>query len=196
MGRDWVKRTAFAVEAVALAEATPRQRRLMLQTLLEDRFALKIRRETGTGDYYAMVIALPAGTLGPKVKAWDGTCRTGTRAAEDEATTPRCLSGYRAGGISLDGVTMFNVADFLSLPQSRMLLGRVTHDHTGLNGRYTMGLDYQFAPPRAADPAAPPDFAGPSLFTAVQEQWGLRLVPDKGPFTALVVESAEPPTAN
>ena len=47
-----------------------------------------------------------------------------------------------------------------------------------------------------AAPAAPPEFAGPSLSTAVQEQWGLRLVPSKGPLKVIVVESAQPPTGN
>ena len=80
-----------------------------------------------------------------------------------------------------------------ALPQSRALLGGVTNDQSGLEGRYTMELDYPF--PTAA-PAAPPEFAGPSLSTAVQEQWGLRLVPGKGPFEVLVVESAQPPTTD
>jgi len=49
---------------------------------------------------------------------------------------------------------MFSVAEVLSLPQSRALLGGLTLDHTGLKGRYALELDYQFAPPRPADPAA------------------------------------------
>jgi uncharacterized protein (TIGR03435 family) len=73
------------------------------------------------------------------------------------------------------------------------LLGTVTQDRTGLTDRYTMELDYPF--PTAA-PAAPPEFAGPSLSTAVQEQWGLRLVPSKGRLKVVVVESAQPPAGN
>jgi hypothetical protein len=88
-----------------------------------------------------------------------------------------------------------SVAEILSLPQSRVLLGGVTGDQTGLEGRYTMELDYPF-PQRPADPTAPPDFAGASLSTAIREQWGLRLVPGKGPFQVLVVESAQPPTTD
>jgi uncharacterized protein (TIGR03435 family) len=112
-----------------------------------------------------------------------------------------CPTGYRAGGISIDGGTMFTVAEVLSLPPGRALLGTIVSDQTGLKGRYTMELDYPFPaqtfpPQRPADPAAPPDFGPPSLFTAVQEQWGLRLVPGKGPFRLVVVQSAQLPPPN
>jgi len=58
-----------------------------------------------------------------------------------------------------------------------------------------MELDYPFASPGPA-PAAPPEFAGPSLSTAVREQWGLRLVPSKGRLKVLIVESAQLPAGN
>jgi uncharacterized protein (TIGR03435 family) len=98
---------------------------------------------------------------------------------------PRCSVGYRPGGIALDGVTMFSVAEFLSLPLSRAQLGNITVDQTGLTGRYTMDLDYQFGDP-----------TGPSLSTAVREQWGLRIVPSQGPFKAVIIERAQLPTEN
>jgi uncharacterized protein (TIGR03435 family) len=219
-GPDWINRTAFAVEGVASGPATPRQLRLMLQTLLEERFALKIRSrqtaDTELNDVLALVVARSDGTLGPQVKKWDGTCPrvmpalyfqaprrplqkiedkfvAGPASEADDPAVPYCPTGYRAGGIRVDGATMFTVAEMLSLPPGRALLGTVTQDRTGLTDRYTMELDYVF--PTAA-PAAPPEFAGPSLSTAVQEQWGLRLVPSKGRLKAIVVESAQPPTGN
>ena len=197
-GPDWVNRTAFAVEAIASGTATPRQLRLMLRTLLEERFALKVRTETQIGEGLALVMERPDGALGPKVKEWNGTCTNGTPLEADEPATPRCRSGYRAGGITLDGATMFTVAEVLSLPQSRSLLGGVTTDQTGLKGRYTMELDYEFVaqPSAGPAPAASADFAGPTLVTAIQEQWGLRLVRRRGPFKVIVVESAQPPTAD
>jgi bla regulator protein blaR1 len=87
---------------------------------------------------------------------------------------------------------MISVAEILSLPQSRVLLGGVTNDQTGLKGRYTMELDYSFPsvqpiPRRRQTPPA-------SLSTAIREQWGLRFVPGRGPFQVLVVESAQLPT--
>lgn len=96
----------------------------------------------------------------------------------------------------IDGATMSTVADMLSLPPSRARLGTITQDHTGLTGRYTMELDYPFAPPGSPAPAAQPEFAGPSLPTAVKDQWGPRLTPGKGQLNIIVVESAQLPTGN
>ena len=218
-GPDWISKTAFSVEGVASGPATPRQLRLMLQTLLEERFALKIRGETETADMFALVVDRSDGTLGPKVKKWDGTCprvmpalylqaprrplqrvedrfTVGPASESDDPDVPYCPTGYRAGGIRVDGATMFTVAEMLSLPPARALLGTITQDRTGLTDRYTMELDYRFTPSPAAAPGAPPEFAGPSLFTAVREQWGLRLVPAKGRVKVIMVESAQLPTAN
>ena len=217
-GPDWVNRTAFAVEGVAPGDTTPRQLRLMLQTLLEERFALKMRNETETGDVLALTLDRTAGTLGPKVKKWDGTCprvmpvlyfqaamrpleRSGDKfvvgpaSQADEPAVPYCPTGYGPPGIRIDGATMATVADVLSLPPGRALLGTITHDHTGLTDRYTMELDYVF-PPSTSPGAPPPEFGGPSLSTAVREQWGLRLVPTKGPLKVIRVESAQLPTGN
>jgi uncharacterized protein (TIGR03435 family) len=223
-GPDWINRTAFAVEGVASGPATPRQLRLMLQALLEERFALKIRNVTETADIpmndvLALVVDRSGGTLGPKVQKWDGTCPpvmpalyfqaprrplqkiedkfvVGPASEADDPAVPYCPTGYRAGGMTVDGATMFTVAELLSLPPARALLGAVTQDRTGLTDRYTMELDYPWAPPGPAAFAAPPEFAGPSLSTAVHEQWGLRLVPSKGRLKVIIVESAQLPTGN
>jgi uncharacterized protein (TIGR03435 family) len=195
-GPDWVNKTAFAVEGVASAPSTPRQLRRMLQTLLEDRFALKVRIENQNANVLTLVVDRPDGKLGAKVKEWGGTCQRGKPTEEDDPAAPRCLSGYLAGKLSLDGATMFSVAEALSLPQGRQLLGNIVVDQTGLKGRYTLDLDYQFAPPRPLDAATPPEFAGPSLFTAVREQWGLRIVPGQGPFRAVVIDNAQMPADN
>ena len=216
-GPDWVNRTAFAVEAVASRDVTPQQLRLMLQTLLEERFALKLRHETEPGGFLALTLDRSDGTLGPKVKKWDGSCPqvlpvlsfqaarrplqkiddrfvVGPASEADDPAVPYCPTGYSAGGIRIDGATMVTVADVLSLPPGRALLGTVTQDYTGLTDRYTLELDYRFTP---SSPAAPqPEFAGPSLPTAVREQWGLRLEPRKGLLKVVRVESAQLPTEN
>jgi uncharacterized protein (TIGR03435 family) len=210
-GPDWITRTTFAIEGVASGRPTLQQFRLMLQRLLEERFALKMRTEMSTGDMLTLVTARSDGALGPKVKPWRGTCpevmpllyfqaprrallQNGARSDADDPAVAECPSGYRAGGIALDGVTMFTVAEVLSLPPGRALLGTIVADQTGLTGRYTMELDYPF--PAQGGAAAPTDFGLPSLSTAVQEQWGLRIVPGKGPFRLVVVESAQLPSAN
>ena len=80
---------------------------------------------------------------------------------------------------------MFSVAEMLSV--QRQALGRIVEDRTGLTGRYKMELEFQFAPP---------DADGPSIFTAVREQWGLKLEPAKGSLEVVIVDSAQPPTEN
>jgi uncharacterized protein (TIGR03435 family) len=208
-GPDWINKTAFSVEGVAAEPSTPRQLRSMLQTLLEDRFALKISTETRSGEMLGLVLDRSDGTLGPKFRKWDGTCPAVMPALvfpaarrplqkvgdtfivppESDADDPElsyCPTGYRLGGIRADGVTMATVASLLSLPPARALLGRVTVDQTGLTGRYTLDLDFVFPPPADA----------PSLSTAIKEQWGLRLVPSKGTFKAFHVESAQAPTTD
>jgi uncharacterized protein (TIGR03435 family) len=216
-GPGWVNSTAFAIEGVASKDATPRQLRLMLQTLLEERFALKLRNETETHDMLTLVVDRSDGTLGPKVRKWDGTCPqvmpvlsfpsarrplqriddkfvVGPASEADDPAVPYCPTGYSARGIRVDGATMVTVADVLSLPPGRALLGTVTRDQTGLTDRYTMELDYVFPPLSAGAPQ--PEFAGPSLPTAVREQWGLRIVPGRGLLKVIRVESAQLPTDN
>lgn len=207
-GPDWVGKTAFFIEGVAAGRATAQQMRLMLQTLLEERFALKISHETTTGDMLTLIVDRSDGVLGPKIKKWDGTCpavmpalvfpaaRRPLQQVGDQFVAPPasdaddpevayCPTGYRVGGIIADGVMMSTVASLLSLPPARALLGTITSDQTGLKGRYTLDLDYVFPPP----PGAP----APSLSTAIKEQWGLRVVPGKGTFRTIRVENAQLP---
>jgi uncharacterized protein (TIGR03435 family) len=196
-GPDWVNRTFYAVEGLAHEPATQRQFQAMLRTLLEDRFGLKIRTETKSGNIYALVVDRSDGKLGPKVQPWDGTCAGGRMPSpDDDPVYPRCLSGYGGPGLRLDGATMYSAADLLSLPMSRTLLGRVVQDRTGLTGRYKMELEYKFTAPRPVDAAAPPDTSQASLFTAIREQWGLKLEAAQGPFKVFAVESVHPPTEN
>ena len=145
-----------------------------------------------------IVVDRADGKLGPNVKVWDGTCMNGAKpTVEDQPSRPRCLSGYLPGRLLIDGATMFSVAEALSLPQGRPLVGDITGDRTGLTGRYTLELKYDFSPRRPADPNAPPEVSGqPSLGTAVQEQWGLRFERGPSPFRLVTVESAQQPAAN
>jgi uncharacterized protein (TIGR03435 family) len=214
-GPDWMKTTAFYVEGIAARPSTPQELRLMLQTLLEDRFALKIRTETRTGDTLTLVLDRADGTLGPKVRKWDGTCPkvmpqllmqaarrppqkvgdtfvVGPASDADDPNFTYCPTGFRRGGLIIDGATMSTVAEMLSLPPGRQVLGMVTQDRTGLTGRYTLDLDYLFGATDAQLAESP----NPSLSTAIREQWAMRLVPGKGQYTAFVVESAQLPTTD
>ena len=83
---------------------------------------------------------------------------------------------------------MIPVAEMLST--QRALLGRIVQDRTGLAGPYNIELEFDF---RAANQ---PDYTGPSIFTALKEQLGLKLDASKGPLDVLVVESASLPDEN
>ena len=196
-GPAWVNSTSYAVEALAPGTPTPREFRLLLQALLEERFALTLRIQNQTGEMNTIVVDRADGKLGPNVKPWDGTCMSGKPTVEDDPARPRCLSGYFPGRLLIDGGTMFSVAEYLSLPQGRPLVGDITSDRTGLTGRYTLELKYDFSPRRPVDPAAAPEVGGqPSLGTAVKEQWGLRFERGPGPFRLVTVESAQPPASD
>ena len=196
-GPDWRNQTAYAIEAQSQQPATQLQFQAMLRTLLEDRFGLKIHREAGEGEFYALVLDRSDGKLGPKVQPWTGTCANGRTPSKDEyddALIAACPSGLLANRLFLDGGTMFSAADLLSLPMSRTLLGHVVQDRTGLTGRYKIELDYPFVLPRNSDPTAPDP--RPSLFTVIREQWGMKLVPSRGQFKRIVVDDAHRPTEN
>jgi uncharacterized protein (TIGR03435 family) len=188
-GPDWMNRSRYTIEAVAQGNPTDREYRAMLRSLLEERFRLKTHRETREIDVYGLVPDRPDRKPGPKVKAWGGTCASGKAPRpEGDPTMPRCTGAFRAPGLVLEGVTMIPLAEMLST--QRPLLGRIVQDRTGLPGTWNIELEFDF---RAANQ---PDYTGPSIFTALKEQLGLKLEAAKGPLEVLVVESASPPDEN
>ena len=86
------------------------------------------------------------------------------------------------------------VADFLSNPRTG--LGRPVEDKTGLRGEYTMQLEFQFRPAGAAAAPVPADDFSASLFSALEEQLGLKLRPAKGNADVIVVDRAVRPSEN
>jgi uncharacterized protein (TIGR03435 family) len=81
-------------------------------------------------------------------------------------------------------------------------LGRPVIDKTGLQGFYDIKLQWTPelgqgpVPSGGSEPTPPPDASGPSIFTAIQEQLGLRLESAKGPIEVLVIDSVQKPTEN
>jgi len=98
------------------------------------------------------------------------------------------MGAFRAPGLVLEGVTMIPVAEMLST--QRRLIGKIVQDRTGLSGPYNIELEFDFAA------ANQPDYTGPSIFTALKEQLGLKLEASKGPLQVLDVESAHIPDEN
>lgn len=188
-GPDWINRNRYTIEATAQGNPGDREYRAMLRSLLEERFALKTHMETKDIDVYRLMPDRADGKLGPNVRPWTGTCVSGKAPRpEGDPAMPRCTGAFRPPGLVLEGVSMIPLAEMLST--QRRLLGRIVQDQTGLSGPYNIELGYDF------NAAGQPDYAGPSIFTALKEQLGLKLVAAKGPLQVIVVESATPPGEN
>jgi uncharacterized protein (TIGR03435 family) len=174
-GPDWIDTALFDIAAKIPNGASRDQVPLMLQALLADRFKLALHRETKELPMYALVVA----KNGPKFK---------TSESESGITSNSSRTHWHVTA----NVSMRGFAEFLTEEA-----GRPVVDQTGLTGSYDLTLDW--APDNAvATPDAPNDSAaGPSLFTALQEQLGLKLDSTKGPVEILVIDRAEKtPTEN
>jgi uncharacterized protein (TIGR03435 family) len=168
-GPDWIETERFDIVARFPPHSTGDQVPLMLQALLEDRFKLALHRETKELPTYALVLA----KNGPKFKT-----------TESEGLT---INSNRTHWHVEAKASMQRLAEILSEE-----VGRPVLDQTGLSGSYEMTLDW--APDDAPANDATP---GPSIFTALQEQLGLRLDSAKGPVEMLVIDRAERiPTEN
>ena len=143
----------------------------MLQRLLADRFHLSFHRETREMPVYALVVAKG----GPKFKESAPDAVTQARGK----VTATVLSSFTKS-------RMDDVVRVLSSATDRPVL-----DRTGLAGFYDLTLEF------ARDPAAAiAESNTASIFTAVQEQLGLKLEPNKGPIDVLVINGVERPSAN
>ena len=194
---DWIRTERFDI--VAKAEGNPERAQLflMLRTLLTDRVKLAVHRETREIPIYALVRVKPGGPLGPRLRSAAVDCVALMAAAQKGTPLPpsnRILCGTRAraGTIAIGGMTMDQISSGL-WPQ----LGRVVVDRTGLQGSFDLDLDFAPESPAAAStgaPDAPPQSDAPSIFTAVQEQLGLKLESTRGPVEVLVIDRVERPT--
>ena len=153
-------------------EITKEQARQMLQNLLAERFRLKLHRETKEVPVYALVV----GKGGSKMKV-------STADAPGNNFTRSSAVGMR---MEVTHGTMEALARQLSNSA-----GRPVQDRTGLTGYYAYQLDW-LPPARTPDPNSDT----PSIFTAIQEQLGLKLEPSKGSVEMLIIDSAERPSEN
>jgi uncharacterized protein (TIGR03435 family) len=167
----------------------------MLQNLLEERFKLLVHRETKDLEAYVLVVDHGGEKRSPVLHLSD--------LPHINDATP--LNPYHARGTEpSSGYLAFKdetMADFAWRLSSLVALGgRVVVDKTGLNDHYDFELkfrpDLSVAPPDAANGRESPPDAAPSIFTAIREQLGLRLLPQKLPIEILNVERAEKPTEN
>lgn len=170
-GPKWIDSARYDVEAKALGNPSAAERLVLMQALLADRFHLKLRRESKELPVYWLVV----GKGGPKLQ----------RAADDTRS-------YRVSrGMVNTRTTMPALANVFS-----NWLERVVLDQTGLQGTYEVKLEW--IPEENIRPDEPEIASRPgaSLFTAIQDQLGLKLEPRRGPVEFLVIETAEKPSEN
>ena len=193
-GPDWINSERFNVEATYAddpAAPTPRgQVDLMLRALLAERFQLVVRDDKRERPVYALVFARPDRRFGPQLQKASVDCAT---AKGPDA----CGSSVGPGFIRSRGRTMAQFAESLSqLTNTGSSLNRLIVDRTGLEGTYHAVVTFtpENSPSGAGIPPIDPN--GPSIFTALQEQLGLKLESQRAPVDVLVVARAERPTEN
>jgi uncharacterized protein (TIGR03435 family) len=190
----WVSSDRWDVTAVAGAETTREEMRRMMQAMLADRFKLAVHYETRERDTYALVMARTDAQLGPDIRRSTLDCEAITAASlagrPIEAPLPANGAppcGMMAGGgrLALGGQSMEALARSIS-----GAAGRYVVDRTGLTGNYEVTLRYAG---QAVNGAERPAEELPSIFTALQEQLGLKLESDKAELRILVVDRIERP---
>jgi len=201
-GPEWIGSERYDINAKANTEFKPspdgpaRELLLMIRSLLEERFKLKARREPRELPIYELVVAREDRRLGPEMRKSAADCDAAIAAGipppRQPGEPPPCgLMGGPARTIA-GGATMTQLAANLSVRLERMVF-----DKTGLAGRFAFNLAWtpDRIPTEAPPPGIPPiDPNGPSLFTALQEQLGLKLQPARGPVDVLVIDRVERPT--
>lgn len=187
-GPSWLATDHFDIAARADGDVLPNNGRrsdrlmAMIRSLLEDRFAVRVRVEHRQTQIYTLVLANKDGRLGPAIHPTTHDC-------PKEAT---CGVRTRGGTVTAIGQTMQDIAT--AFPNFSMV-DRPAYDGTGLSGRFDFQLQYTPPPPPAdpnADARPSVDFIG-SFLTAVREQLGLKLRREQGTADYLVIDHAERP---
>jgi uncharacterized protein (TIGR03435 family) len=177
-GPDWLKSEPYDIIAKAGADVATLKpdeqfRKIpdLLRSLLEERFALKVHRETRQLPIYALVRLKKDEALGPRMTRSTLDC-----AKESARCGYNVLPGHLTGG----WITPAMLANLVSTATERVVV-----DRTGLEGRFDVELEW--SPDQAATDK-------PSIFSAVQEQLGLKLESDRGPVDVVVIDHVERPT--
>jgi uncharacterized protein (TIGR03435 family) len=192
-GPDWIGSDRYDIEAKAEGNASGKQMTgPMLQTLLEDRFKLSTHREIRQLPIYELTLAkggvrMRHATAGACIPFSMDSAPWPTPAPGEPLPNFCGFRGFGVEGLNrkleMAGVTMTELASALS----RSELRRKIIDRTGLADAFDVHMTWSLDSPSSADP---------SLFTAIQEQLGLKLESAKGPVEVLVIDHIERPTAN
>jgi len=216
----WVSSDLYTIDAKA--EGAPGQPAMlgpMVQSLLEDRFHLKLHRETRSGPAYELTVAKG----GSRLTTNNGVCSVDVppAAVPRDSTTGRPVPGFSSGRVSppsqpgvpcrlmlnlTNGPNQLFISSAITIDGFCSYLSRATAhsvvDKTGLRDKYDIRLEYLPDQPAPGHTAldrsdAPADIQpGPSLLTAVEQQLGLKLLPFKGTRQVIVIDHIEKPSAN
>ena len=170
------------------AKEASEQRQRMMQGLLADRFQLKLHHETKELPMYALVVAKG----GSKLKQADpnDTYANGIKGPDGVSRGGMMMSGR--GTIDAQAVEIESLAR-----QVGGTVHRIVEDRTGLKGKYDIAL--KWTPDDMRSAASADNGAadtGPTIYTALQEQLGLKLESIKGPVDTVVVDHVEMPSEN
>jgi uncharacterized protein (TIGR03435 family) len=193
-GPSWAATDRYDINATKDASAGLSQTRLMLQTLLEDRFQLALHHDTRESQVYALVAAKGG------VKLQASRCVVPPPGPPEQNVTNVC-GGMSSSPHSLraTGISMEELATALSNALQRSVI-----DKTGSLGKFDVDLQWTAdrSTPGMMAPGLPPtasdslDANGKSIFTAIQEQLGLKLESVKAPVEFLVIDRLERPSEN
>jgi len=187
---DWLSSETWSVDARAEGNATRDELMLRLQSLLEERFHLQVHHENREMPVYALIAA----RKGPKLPApKEGACATPVPGQPEPSAPPcgRVRISMSPGGILMEGgsAAVSEFARVLAIP-----LGRPVVDRTSLIGAYDIRL--QFSDDLSGTTPPPEAVTSSGVFTAIQEQLGLKLEPAKAPVDVLAIDHIDRPTAN
>jgi uncharacterized protein (TIGR03435 family) len=207
---DWIDTERYSVSA-RIPDGAPRAALfVMIENLLKDRFKLVTHRETRELPVYNLVLARSDRRFGAAFKESSPQCVAELTARLDAirgggplGTTPTDCATVQLGlgRVSIKGTQIVPLADFLAQSVDRPVI-----DRTGLTSFYDLTLEWAldrsgnpapFGLPAGVLPSAPPPPAEPDaadIFTAVQEQLGLKLEPGRGPVEVVVIDRIEKPT--
>jgi uncharacterized protein (TIGR03435 family) len=190
-GPEWIDSDRYDIQAKAAGDAPRADLMVMLQSLLEDRFKLKVHRETREMPIYVMTVAKGGLKMPP---SRDGGCividprNPPPPLAPGQVRLPGCGNNLiRANSWNATAVDMTGAAAALVA-----VLGRSVVDKTGATGKYDIHVEW--TPDQAPTGADAAGNTGTSLFTVLAEQLGLKVESARGPVDVLVIDHVERPT--
>ena len=204
---DWVATDRYAIEARAEGNPTKDQMRLMVQSLLAERFKFAAHFETRVFSALALALVKP-GKTGPRLRPHsEGVPCEATPATNAPVTSsgdvfpPVCdvvMMTINANHIAKGGSRNITIALLADALPGMGRLDRPIMDQTGLTGRFDFTLEFVPEPALTAEPTADPapELQGPTFVEALREQLGLKLESTKAPLPFLMIDHVERPTGN